>query len=263
MWQEFPGGLRFRAQGVGRALGVYRLLHGPGGVGQETPGDTEHQEAPGRLMGAITLHQPWASLIAHGVKDIETRSWPPSHSLVGQRVAIHAGKRIVGPRSLNLETQEAIERLYGPKWSKAIPAGAVVATAVLVNAAQVLGLQGPLVMLAGSPPMGPVAHDPYGDFTPGRWLWFLGDVEAFDPVPAVGRQGLWMWNGTPACCCPDFERTMHLGSRYCPGFGGQAAHCLTCGGCKACRLYAEYRSYRPKGELEQHPSRMDHHSPKD
>ena len=213
-------------------------------------------------MRAITLHQPWASLIAHGVKDIETRSWPPPQTMVGQRIAIHAGKRIVGPRSLNLETQEAIEGLYGPQWPKAIPAGAVVATAVLVNAGQVKGLEGPLVTLASSPTVDPVAHDPYGDFTPGRWLWFLVDVEPFDPVPAVGRQGLWTWNGIPACC-PDFERTMHLGSRYCPGFGGQAAHCLTCDGCKACRLLAEYGSYRPKIEPEQHPTRLGHYSPKD
>ena len=89
-------------------------------------------------MRAITLHQPWASLIAHGVKDIETRSWPPPQTMVGQRIAIHAGKRIVGPRSLNLETQEAIEGLYGPQWPKVIPAGAVVATAVLSRVAKSL-----------------------------------------------------------------------------------------------------------------------------
>ena len=32
-------------------------------------------------MKALTLHQPWASLIAHGVKTIETRSWAPPRSL--------------------------------------------------------------------------------------------------------------------------------------------------------------------------------------
>jgi hypothetical protein len=42
---------------------------------------------------ALTLHQPWASLVALGVKTIETRSWAAPRSLVGQHIAIHAGKR--------------------------------------------------------------------------------------------------------------------------------------------------------------------------
>ena len=44
-------------------------------------------------MKAITLHQPWASLIAEGIKTIETRSWAPSREIIGQRIAIHAAKR--------------------------------------------------------------------------------------------------------------------------------------------------------------------------
>ena len=177
-------------------------------------------------MRAITLHQPWASLIAHGVKGIETRSWPPPRSLVDQRIAIHAGKRIAGPRSLNPATRKAIEGLYGTQWPKVIPAGAVVATGVLSQAAKVVAQGGGRAWLVDGQATPEVANDPYGDFAPGR-------------------------------------RTMHLGSRYCPGFGGQAAHCLTCGGCKACGLLAEYGSYRPKAESEQHPGRMGHHPPKD
>jgi hypothetical protein len=41
----------------------------------------------------ITLHQPWASLIACGLKTIETRTHDRFRSLVGETVAIHAGKR--------------------------------------------------------------------------------------------------------------------------------------------------------------------------
>ena len=43
-------------------------------------------------MKAITLHQPFASLIANGTKTIETRSWAPPKALIGQRIAIHAGE---------------------------------------------------------------------------------------------------------------------------------------------------------------------------
>ena len=88
-------------------------------------------------MKALTLHQPWASLIAHGVKSIETRSWAPPQSLVGQRIAIHAGKNVVGPQHLNRNTRQAITRLFGEEWKKDIPRGSVVATALLIDARQV------------------------------------------------------------------------------------------------------------------------------
>jgi hypothetical protein len=40
---------------------------------------------------AITLWQPWATLVARGLKVHETRSWWPPAWLVGKRLAIHAG----------------------------------------------------------------------------------------------------------------------------------------------------------------------------
>ena len=46
-------------------------------------------------MKAISLHQPWASLIAVGIKTIETRSWAPPKALIGQRIAIHAAKKTI------------------------------------------------------------------------------------------------------------------------------------------------------------------------
>lgn len=46
-------------------------------------------------MKAISIKQPWASLIAHGIKDIENRSWRTNYR---GRVLIHAGasKKKVG-----------------------------------------------------------------------------------------------------------------------------------------------------------------------
>lgn len=42
-------------------------------------------------MRAMTVKQPWASLIASGEKRIENRSWRPPAALIGERIAIHAG----------------------------------------------------------------------------------------------------------------------------------------------------------------------------
>lgn len=47
-------------------------------------------------MKALTVHQPWAQLIAIGVKRIETRSRRAPVALIGERIAIHAGVSIGG-----------------------------------------------------------------------------------------------------------------------------------------------------------------------
>lgn len=41
-------------------------------------------------MKAISIKQPWASLIAHGIKDIENRTWKCPQKYIGKRVLIHA-----------------------------------------------------------------------------------------------------------------------------------------------------------------------------
>lgn len=41
-------------------------------------------------MKAISVKQPWASLIVEGIKPIENRTWPCPEKYIGQRVLIHA-----------------------------------------------------------------------------------------------------------------------------------------------------------------------------
>lgn len=59
---------------------------------------TERKERP---IKAITVHQPWASLIVLGIKTIETRSWRLPDSMVGQRIAIHAGAHKLTRREID------------------------------------------------------------------------------------------------------------------------------------------------------------------
>ena len=149
-------------------------------------------------MYAITLHQPWASLIALGVKTVETRSWPAPTRLVGQTIAIHAGKRVVGQPGVAIE-QELRARL-GENWHRIIPAGAVLATATLAGMARVEYVEPPAAHavhdrsteVGCAPGAGRTRIDPWGDFSPGRWLWFLNDIRALpNPAPALGRQSFW------------------------------------------------------------------------
>ena len=151
-------------------------------------------------MYAITLHQPWATLVVLGMKNVETRSWPAPKRLLGQVIAIHAGKRIVRRPGQCIE-RELRDRV-GWDWSRTIPAGAVLATGTLGGMARVEYVD-PISGHAvhdGRTEVGYAAGrrrtpiDPWGDFSAGRWLWFLNDMEALpEPISAVGRQSFWRW----------------------------------------------------------------------
>ena len=152
-------------------------------------------------MYAITLHQPWASLIALRIKTVETRSWPAPAQLVGQSIAVHAGKRVV--RKPGVAVENEMRARLGEDWHRTIPAGVVLATAVLAGMAKVdyVDLQTGYAVHDLSTGAGCAAGlgqtwvDPWGDFSLGRWLWFLADVEVLaNPVPASGRQSFWHWN---------------------------------------------------------------------
>ena len=56
-------------------------------------------------MKVLTIKQPWASLIAGGVKDIENRTWKTNYR---GRILIHAGAQIFNPERVTL-TDEQLE----------------------------------------------------------------------------------------------------------------------------------------------------------
>ena len=149
-------------------------------------------------MRAITLHQPYATLIALGRKRYETRSWAPPQWLLGQRIAIHAAK------NTSREVRDNI-LLELDKSDLPIPYGVVVATAILVNAGQVdrYGRQGDIGVrwaIQGRIANGkricvnqwvPPEDQKHGDFTVDRWLWELADIELVDPpVEVRGHPGI-------------------------------------------------------------------------
>lgn len=44
-------------------------------------------------MRALTVHQPWASLIVAGIKTVENRTWSPVEWMRGTRLVVHASKQ--------------------------------------------------------------------------------------------------------------------------------------------------------------------------
>ena len=45
-------------------------------------------------MRALTLIRPWSWAILYGGKDVENRTWSPPRDMIGQTIAIHAGKKL-------------------------------------------------------------------------------------------------------------------------------------------------------------------------
>lgn len=142
-------------------------------------------------MKALTMWQPWASLIACGAKRFETRSWSTPYR--GQ-IAIHAAKKDISdvlrilPSDLACKMKEAI----GSEW-KDLPTGAVIATAELVNVWNIAYHRGTYIPWLGGDF---VSEDEraFGDWTPGRYAWELANVKPITPVPTKGKQGLWSWD---------------------------------------------------------------------
>ncbi len=130
-------------------------------------------------MKAITLWQPWASLIAWGEKQYETRSWGTAYR---GEIAIHAGKRLVRNPDLWYE-------LYGKYDLINVPLGMVVTVARLET---VIRMDRNLVAMISD------QERCVGDWQEGRWAWLLMDIRPLaEPIPAIGKHRLWEWNEMP------------------------------------------------------------------
>jgi hypothetical protein len=148
-------------------------------------------------MRALTVWQPWASLILAGAKPIEWRGWPFPERMIGERIAIHAGARPVkrseikellldlhfhGQAGTSLVPEIAIPALE--RWHTspgALPLSTVLCTAILgqpikaTDYAESRGIDSDRI-----------DHAKYG--------WPLAGIEPVIPMaPARGMQGFWRW----------------------------------------------------------------------
>lgn len=155
-------------------------------------------------MKALTVWQPWASLIAIGAKPYEFRGWRPPASIIGQRIAIHAGARPV--------RQREAARLWGQCCGTIKPHPCIHATPEVLGMLDDI-LNGEVTLplshvvctaIVGEPRRGDEIAREFGEnagndsdregtFT---WGWPMLDVQMLTPpVPARGAQGLWEWSG--------------------------------------------------------------------
>lgn len=140
-------------------------------------------------MKAITIKQPWATLIALGEKQFETRSWKTRHR---GKIAIHAGKSI-DMDAFHYEEIQTILNKHGIYKKEDLPFGSVIATADLTDCLQVM--KDNFDSAETDKDFIDEKEYPLGDFSEGRYAWKLENVEVLDnPIPAKGQLSLWEWN---------------------------------------------------------------------
>jgi hypothetical protein len=153
-------------------------------------------------MKALTIWQPWASLIMIGSKPYEFRGWQPPRSLIGQRIVIHAATRPVKVKEVDwLLHQLETACGDGPCLHETIALPflrKVKNQPGLLPVAHGLG-----TAILGEPKRGDLCAQEFGEAAGNdsdrndhfNWGWPLTEVQAFEPPePARGAQGFWNWS---------------------------------------------------------------------
>lgn len=137
---------------------------------------------PDGPMKALSLWQPWASLVARGVKRHDTRTWTTEHRGL---VAIHASKVVDLAGAPNALCRAALDMFW---WATKHPASAVVAVARLTACRAAPSVE-PFVTRADRAAT---------DFSAGRFALVFDEIHAlYEPIPLAGRQGLFNWTPPP------------------------------------------------------------------
>ncbi|ARO22896.1 ASC/PUA-like domain-containing protein [Rhizobium sp. TAL182] len=161
------------------------------------------------MMKALTVFQPWTSLIAIGAKPYEFRGWRPPERLVGQRLAIHAAARPMR-RSEVLALRIALTKTLRNPTACLHPDLAIpLLDRILEQEKGAVPTFLPLshvlcTAIVGEPKPSDECASDFGDNAGNdsdrdstfNWGWPMLDIQPLEPpVPARGLQGLWNWSG--------------------------------------------------------------------
>lgn len=138
-------------------------------------------------MKALTLTEPWATLMMIQAKRIETRSWVLPNSIIGKEVAIHSAKGFPG---------WAKNMLRVPAFRDALRPGGIYQYPELNRGHVVCVVK--FIGCRFTEDVRKQISDQemvFGDYEGGRYAWFSEFVRRLDnPIPATGHLGFWDWD---------------------------------------------------------------------
>lgn len=120
-------------------------------------------------MKALTLWQPWCAIIVDGYtriddpKIIENRPWKPWASIIGKRIALHAGKHY---------DEEVADKLF-----PIVSLGGI--------------REGVLGAILGTAIVTGFVTKSTSRWWIGPYAWTLDSIRAVESIPCKGAQGLW------------------------------------------------------------------------
>lgn len=144
---------------------------------------------------ALSLTEPWATLVGVRAKLFETRSWATPYRGF---LAIHSAKGFPAWAQA-VCFQEPVRTVLKEKtkvsviWQRCLPKdhpqrsefplGCVIAICELVDVVRITAENAP-----------PEPERSFGDYTPGRFAWHLKNAQMLPkPIPARGSLGVWEW----------------------------------------------------------------------
>lgn len=140
------------------------------------------------MVKALSLTQPWATLVALGAKQIETRSWYTSYR---GPLVIHAAKAFPAEARDICNTEPFQEALH--EVPRPLPLGAGLCLVELVACVETTKLF--KLGVLGIKPMPQEIY--FGNFSPGRWAFALKLIRVFEkPVERQGSLSIWDWGLT-------------------------------------------------------------------
>lgn len=132
------------------------------------------------IIKAVTLHQPWATFMALGLKKFETRSWSTDYR---GWLAIHAGKTW-DDALFHIQAYHDLLLAHGYRSPDDLPFGKVLSVGRLTN---IYKTEKVVNLISAQERV-------LGNYSPGRYAWETsGMIQLPEPIPARGMPGLWGW----------------------------------------------------------------------
>lgn len=126
---------------------------------------------------AISLWQPWASLVMLGAKTFETRSWWPNYT---GPLVIHAAKKWDRENKYLGEPFKTVLKDAGITKVTDLHLGCALGTVELLDVVSTEAVRGRISKQERA----------FGDYSDGRFAWRLANPKPFpQPIPTIGRQG--------------------------------------------------------------------------